>query len=248
MCTACVVAHGGPVTAGKTFDYKTATFPDTRATAAIVSDGPLRYAGLLVNRQPGVNAGLNEAGVGSMITFCDDRLELGRVEELRSVVNHEILRSARTVVQALGVLEEFLSHRPGMIGGYFILFDTTGQIALVEQIRGAMRVHAQHGGTVYRTNHFFMFPGVCPPELLETRSTFLRYERAGRLLADRDTVTVADLARVFADHADGPSLGSICSHSEDGNTVASVIFQADTRVAWCLIGHPCEGEYTALAL
>jgi len=40
----------------------------------------------------------------------------------------------------------------------------------------------------------------------------------------------------------------VSTHSDDVNTVASALFEADKRVAWFRVGHPCQGEYVPLAL
>ena len=86
-----------------------------------------------------------------------------------------------------------------------------------------------------------------------TRSTYLRYNRAGKLIRQNDKIGVDELKKVLSDHADAPN--SICSHPDPNIdplradcTVFNMILDLTEKSMEVCPGNACCGEYYKLYL
>lgn len=85
-------------------------------------------------------------------------------------------------------------------------------------------------------------------------STFLRHNRAGKLIRSYSSIGPDQMKAVFSDHADSPDC--ICSHPREplypGETVWCTVFtiviDLDERSMEICAGNPCEGEFYKLYL
>lgn len=107
-------------------------------------------------------------------------------------------------------------------------------------------------GLLLHTNHFTSdrFQGKDVGLLVMPDSPF-RLHRLGDRIGSKSALSLQDFRNVLADHANHPS--GICCHPdarldpfEDGETLASIVMDLDTRRMWVADGHPCTVPYREL--
>jgi hypothetical protein len=102
-----------------------------------------------------VNSGLNEFGLGVIISYSDYRFRdpevyppsdetpgtfLSLDREPRTYMNELILSRCRRVPEAVEVMERFVADHPEMMGGNHLLADREGTLAIVEHCEGQAAV------------------------------------------------------------------------------------------------------------
>jgi len=119
------------------------------------SEGGVRRIDFSVEPQLGVNSGLNEYGLGVVISYSDYRFRdpeiypreevfrdafISSEKEPRTQMNHLVLSHCKSVPQAVEFIERFVTRHPEMMGGNHLLADATGNVAIVEQCEGKTAV------------------------------------------------------------------------------------------------------------
>jgi isopenicillin-N N-acyltransferase-like protein len=188
--------------------------------------------------RPGLNPHLGLAANGLFPSDCSPGVPY-------PVVCRKILQQ-RSVADAVAVISEMKR----MGGMNYTLGDVEGNVAAVETTARRCAVIRDTNGKVVHTNHFVT------EELLSyevrIRDSFVnsqkRLERLKELLMEREasSITVKDLETMHRDHANRPD--SICRHSEEGMTLASLICQPSQSMMLVAYGHPCEHEFVEYAL
>jgi hypothetical protein len=150
MCTCGAISttdqNGKPVIMlGKTLD-----FYETGFWYGVVShsSGYEAVGGGIVP-QIGVNSGMNEKGLGVLLSFLDYRgpfemLESNIIpgkwdEDDRALLNAQLLAKCSKVEEAVNFLYDAIPGYPNMPGGNHMLADTDGTIAVVEHCNGEIK-------------------------------------------------------------------------------------------------------------
>lgn len=195
-----------------------------------------RYLTFALDPQGGVNAGMNEFGLGVAISYSDYRLRdpeaaslgaapsFARVaDEPRTAMNECVLERCRTVPEAIEFMASFVERNTGMVGGNHLLVDALGNLAAFEHCEGRSAV-ARHGdrGYVGRANNSLLLIEDKQRHLAALRDSRERQERIDRFLASGVPVLAAgrrqELIRMakkaMSEHADEgcDRAGSVCVH------------------------------------
>lgn len=145
-CTIGAVKKGSRTFLLKNFDYS----PTPIGWAEFTMRGALRHFALVDHEQQGVNSGLNEAGLGLVISSSD--LPGAYRLEKRTRINARILSTCSSVNQALTLLEEYAYMNRDMRGGNFLFADKR-KIAIAEHFLGRIRREVKEEGYIARANH-----------------------------------------------------------------------------------------------
>ena len=150
MCTIGGIIQGDKTFLLKNFDYRAvptgwAYFEDF--------DGGHPHFALVDHGQQGVNSGLNSAGLGLQISRsrCEEP-DSPESEELRTVLNGEVLSKCGTVEEGVACIEEYASEHPEMFGGNVMLADAQ-RISVTEYFDGRARSEIVEQGYLARANH-----------------------------------------------------------------------------------------------
>lgn len=183
--------------------------------------------------QMGVNSGLNEYGLGVLISYSDYRLRdpevyppddrvpasFARIErEPRTLMNELVLDTCRTVDEAVEMMQGFVAEHPDMVGGNHLLADASGAVAVFEHCEGKSAVeYRTDRGFAARANDSAVLIRNAQERLSNIRDSHERHAQMVKVLeahrADgRDLPAAA--RSILASHGPaGPDeMGSICVH------------------------------------
>jgi len=171
MCTVGAISAGGKVLIFKSFDYP----PCSAGWSYLQSfgDGFSKFA-LVNTKQPGINSGMNDGGLALAISRSPLTGEDG--DELRTVLNAQILSRCSSVDDAVAAAEEFVADHPEMLAGNLVLADSTG-VCVVEYAKGMLAHFRVQDGYLARANHFLLLP-----IKNATEDSLMRQEAMERLL------------------------------------------------------------------
>ncbi len=149
MCTIAAMIHGGKTFLLKNFDYGPVPTGWTRFEPF---DGDYPRFALVDHAQQGLNSGLNSAGLGLQISRskCDDPTP--EREEIRTVLNADVLARCSDVPGGVACLEAYAGEHPEMFGGNVMLADAN-QISVTEYFGGKTKSEILHQGYLVRANH-----------------------------------------------------------------------------------------------
>lgn len=272
MCTMGALSQGQHRILLKTLDFAE---PGIYAGLFRHSKGQQRVIGLGMWAQSGINAGMNESGVGVMMSYFgtsagNESAYTGRWNDQRAIYNAEALFSARTTLEALECLDWRVSQSGSAVGGTHLIMDASGDVAVLEH-EGGRTVRAMYrAGNGIRlayantASHGFQEAQERLPERIQ-RDRALRREvmcQALDAIAESDD---ADEARqrsksVLCHHGvaeDG--LGWICTHHLDlpgsranlsgpMRTISGIVLDMGQQSIYYSDGNPCEGEWHELCL
>lgn len=194
-----------------------------------------------------VECGMNSAGIsltGNFLAQNDKRL--GIPKDL----------AVRKVLRETNIYDAVRSAVPEGRGDSYnnIVCDPNGEIYSMEGSATAFEaVYAEEGWLVH-TNHYtspkmWRFEEDTGSRSSDLFSSIIRYNRAKKLLKkELGKVELSTFKRILSDHVGFPQ--SICRHGDPrvpeddrSQTDYSMVCDVTSRVAWILIGNPCEGEY-----
>ena len=248
-CTAVAVLPGasadGHVLIGENWDWKRHMTDTVVVLEAHQDQGPsyvtMVEAGLLAK------AGMNSAGIGlgtnAMITD-QDRGEPG-------LPYHVILRAILDAPNLPLALDTILHHRRASAANY-VLASREGMAVDVEAAPGdhsRVWLTWPEDDVLVHANHYLAATGLKDVYRWASPDSPFRQERATTLLRRAAGGTSPELLQaLLRDHVNHP-LG-ICCHpdpslpeDEQEMSVASVIFDLETRTMWIADGQPCEHDY-----
>ncbi len=239
---------GGHTLLGQNWDWKPGCMDTTVVLEAVQDEGP-RYvtvveAGLLAK------TGMNSHGIGLCANSLVSDLDRGD----HGLPYHVILRAildAKTLPDALDAVQR---HVRASSANYLVA-SSDGMAVDIETAPGD---HANvwlawpDPDHVAHTNHYTVETGRKDVMRWYSPDSPFRLRRAMDLLgAARGGVHPAGLQALLRDHVNAPS--GICAHQdvalpepERDMTVASVIYDLDTRTMWLADGQPCERDYRRL--
>jgi hypothetical protein len=260
-CTAIGVAGdraagGGPLIA-KNFDYPPAALPAYLVRVSRPGDRRAASIDLTAAPLPGCHEGVNEHGLAVAYNYGHLRGRAAARVTLTNLVQ-ELLEECRTVGDAI----DRLRRRPRRGSAILMLADAAGELASLEVApddvavrRGDALVHANHAVTDQ------MVPRDIPADARYSRwniralrgrrvheSSEQRHRRAEALLAEAGALSAEDLRRALADHQGAPSDVTLCRHGPYYSTTAAVVLAPRQRAMDVLLGSPCAGAWTRLAL
>ena len=150
MCTI-----GAMLAPEKTFLLKNFDYLSTPTGWAYLEtfDGGHSHFALVDHAQQGLNSGLNAAGLALQISRskCTD-LDTPEREEIRTVLNGDVLARFHTVPDAVAHIEAFASEHPEMLGGNVMLADES-HISVTEYFGGNAQSKIKTEGILLRANH-----------------------------------------------------------------------------------------------
>jgi len=169
MCTIGAVTQNSQTFLLKNFDYPPAP---TGWAFFYTFDGGYSHFALVDHDQQGLNSGLNARGLALQISRskCLTNATPER-EELRTVLNAEVLMRSADVAEGLSRVEAYAAEHPEMLGGNVMLGDRE-RIAVVEYFAGQVLSEIVEDGFLARANHSAL--GVVDNE---TQDSVRRYER-----------------------------------------------------------------------
>jgi len=205
-------------------------------------DGP----DLLTLTEAGIagKIGINAAGLAMCVNLLKSDSDSAGPAVPMHVILRRILEEASTVEEACTLIERTAR----CTSCNHLLADRSGAIADVEATPAGQRVLTAQNGVLTHTNHCVQ------PELFvhdrnarEYPETLARNERM-QALVNFETVDGQGLQRMLADHATAPN--SICLHNhsswafrDQGESIASVIFDLTAGTIDIADGPPCQHEY-----
>ena len=169
MCTIGALTQNGRTFLLKNFDYPPAP---TGWAYFDTFDGGFPHFALVDHHQQGLNSGLNARGLALQISRskCIGK-ETPEREELRTVLNAEVLTRCAGVEEAVVRIEEYAAAHPEMLGGNVMLGDAQ-RISATEYFGGLVETEVLEEGFLARANHSLL--GVVDNA---TEDSVRRYER-----------------------------------------------------------------------
>jgi hypothetical protein len=171
MCTIGAVSAVSREGKVKSFLVKTADgWPNLKISHRVArSQEGVGFLSFGLEPQGGVNSGMNEFGLGVVISYSDYRFRDPEVyppsdevpmpsvsldREPRTYMNELVLGRCRNVAEAVDFMKNFVRQNPEMMGGNHLLADADGHIAIVEHCEGNLNVaHQSRPGYVARGNN-----------------------------------------------------------------------------------------------
>ncbi len=149
MCTMAAMIRGD-----KTFLLKNFGFGPTPTGWAHLQtfDGGHPHFALVTHAQKGVNSGLNDRALGLQISRLKGEDPSPEQEELRTVLNGDVLAGLDDVPGALGHIEAFARENPAMFGSNVMLADRH-HISVTEYLGGQVQSTVLEEGSLVRANH-----------------------------------------------------------------------------------------------
>lgn len=269
MCTTAVCAF--PVRGGQTvlLGLKTSDLGEEEAEAGVWSPGPGADAALVyrVGPQGGVNAGLSQAGLLVISSYCDTgtSLQPGRATgwhgDGRGTLNAALLARCRTVDEAYRLVRAAMAEEGAFpVAGVHLIADRSGRMAVLEHSGGAWAWVEGRDGIVVRANHPEGLPrGQARPEdrldqdlrAQTMRDALLALQARSRFLGAEEVRQAC--ARILSLHrGDGTAPGTICSHGvwragprgrEPMVTRSGLLFDVRAGMFWASDRPPCEGVW-----
>lgn len=191
--------------------------------------------GMGVAPQPGINSGVNEVGLGVVLSYLDFRGPFEDTGEeppvweadLRGLANAQVLATCANVDEGVELLYNFFATHQNRVGGNHVLADRSGRIVVFEHCNGEMS-HREYSveGTVSRGNDGLLVADEeqagLPDKVLEDRherrkamQVSLIEAKAGLdsgLLEKEDAIEKIKARLSSHRLGDGTAIGSICAH------------------------------------
>ena len=188
--------------------------------------------------------GVNTAGLAMCINLLRSDSDSDGPAAPMHVILRRVLEDARSIEEAIALIGD----TPRCTSCNHMLADRSGEIADVEATPAGQWVHRPVEGLLTHTNH-------CTNPVLATQDRYVREypetrERFNRMqaLATSLPVSESDVRAMLADHTTSPN--SICLHNdadwsfiEQGESIASIIFDVTGGTLDVADGPPCEHEY-----
>ena len=176
MCTIGAVIQNGRTFLLKNFDYP--AVPTGWAHFTTFDSGYPNFA-LVDHDQQGINSGLNDQGLALQISRSKCLADVTpEREELRTVLNGEVLTRCATVLEGVARIETYAEQHPEMLGGNVMLGDRE-RIAVLEYFGGEVKSEVVENGFLARANHSVL--GVVDND---SEDSVRRYERMVDFLQD----------------------------------------------------------------
>ena len=176
MCTIGAVIQNGRTFLLKNFDYP--AVPTGWAHFTTFDSGYPHFA-LVDHDQQGINSGLNDQGLALQISRSKCLADVTpEREELRTVLNGEVLTRCATVLEGVARIETYAEQHPEMLGGNVMLGDRE-RIAVLEYFGGEVKSEVVENGFLARANHLVL--GVVDND---SEDSVRRYERMVDFLQD----------------------------------------------------------------
>lgn len=191
--------------------------------------------------------GLNEAGLGVLLNI------LVSADLQTGIPVHVLLRMILNEVDVEGAVSR-VRNADRASASHFLLGDVEGNIIGLEFTPNTCAEILPSKNAILHTNHF------CDPSVTEvdlTRAmlpdTVKRFDRAQKLIDQKERWTSHELRDVFMDHENGPT--SICRHVDTGvpehlqtETVGSFVFDLFEKKIQATYGQPCRNSYREVCL
>lgn len=240
LCTTGALAvkqsHGeGMILLGKTIDfYKSSLWfgklQDARGYTSL---------GCGLTPQLGVNSGVNEKGLGVLLSYIDYRGPFEKpnaklsgqpmlqkwADDERGLMNAQILAKCSSVEEGIDLLYALVAECPNTPGGNHMLVDCQGTIAVFEHCNGEAK-HKYYDNFAARGNNGLLVrvqeQTELPAEIILDRE--IRYRKMNNsmreLLDDvhhglSESEAVMVLKSTLSSHTNGNGLGSVCCHDLD---------------------------------
>lgn len=189
---------GGKVLLARNFDFEAGpTFDRGKAVFLVLEDDRIPYASVSWPGFVGAVTGMNAEGLAVVVHGGRARDVVPGGEPVPHAVR-EVLGRARTVAEAIAILEE----RPPMVSHILVIADAAGDAASVERAPGAP-IHARRAAPVLAVTNHFEGPLAADPKnqaVREKTSTLARRARLDEILAARTApMTVADAVSILRD-------------------------------------------------
>ena len=220
---------------------------------ATTADNGRRIVGLSAAGATGIKVGVNDAGVaaGSNIArtteLADRRVDVSKVRASdRTQLLREGLEEASALAASQRILAKTMSMPTSTPGN--MQFADAGECWVLETSYDSYATEVIRDGIFCRANRFQVLSALNDPK---DASSVARYARCRELLEAAEAaggVTFEELAEFSADHANGPSLESVCRHAADYREETSLgagVVEIDpdrpgnSRIALAL-GKPCR--------
>ena len=176
MCTI-----GAVIQNGRTFLLNNSDYPAVHtgwAHFTTFDSGYPNFA-LVDHDQQGINSGLNDQGLALQISRSKCLADVTpEREELRTVLNGEVLTRCATVLEGVARIETYAEQHPEMLGGNVMLGDRE-RIAVLEYFGGEVKSEVVENGFLARANHSVL--GVVDND---SEDSVRRYERMVDFLQD----------------------------------------------------------------
>ena len=240
--------------------------------------GGLRALGVGTTGRPGINSGVNEAGVGLMLSYLDncDARPLAAddattwEDDLRWVANAEALSHCTSAVDMAEFFTRYFETNPS-IGGNHLIFDASGTLLGLEHKGGQVRVenYTKVGWTARGNDNLLLddniFSNLSEPvhndrQLRREVATSAAEESMHYLEKGDKLAAIVAIQDSLGRHVgDGGSIGSVCAHgvvipggrspsSEPYFTSTGIIIDARERTMIFSDGNPCRGMWHTLSL
>lgn len=193
--------------------------------------------------------GINAAGLAMCINLLRSDSDSGGPAAPMHIILRRVLEECHTVDEAVALI----ANTPRCTSCNHMLTDRSGAIADVEATPAGQWVHHPEHGILTHTNH-------CTNPALAMQDRYVREypetrERDSRMqtLAQSHPLTENHLHAILADHTTSPN--SICLHNdagwsftEQGESIASIIFDLTGGTLDVADGPPCERVYQRYSL
>lgn len=241
------------------------------------SEGCHDVVGIGMLAQAGLNAGINDAGVGLMMSYFgtskDEEYAMtghGQWNDVRGILNAKVLFNVQSAKEGMEMLAEMLCQQDIPVGGSHIIMDQQGCVGIVEHLNG--QVHTAFYTTEKST--VFAFGNTASLGFLEAQQALpvtIQEDRLKRKETMRqqleqlthnslsEDLTQASLRQVLALHGDSPEeIGSICIHhftlpgaranlQGEMSTIAGIIIDVNHLSIDYSVGNPCQNQWRSIA-
>ena len=183
--------------------------------------------------------GLNSYGLavgGNMMTQTDEKPGVPRVTLTRAALDCKSIKDAQKILRDKNRAS---SYNVTLLDAEGTALDLEGSATDMGKFGPGM------DGLIWHTNHYMHskmkeYEGRGPDDM---PWTVARDRRAKELLKKYSGQIDLEIVKtILRDHADS-SVGSICCHMKDVETVFSVILDPSEKVLWLAMGNPCRSEY-----
>ena len=206
------------------------------------SDGP----DLLTLTEAGIvgKIGVNGAGLAMCINLLRSDSDSGGPAAPMHIILRRVLEECHSVEEAIALI----GNTPRCTSCNHLLADRSGALADVEATPAGQWVHRPAEGLLTHANHC-TYPALASQdryvrEYPETRAR----DRRMQTLAKSRPIAESDLRAMLADHTTSPN--SVCLHNhadwsfiEQGESIASIIFDLTAGTLDIAHGPPCEHVY-----
>lgn len=172
MCTMAAMIRGDKTILLKNFGFG----PTPTGWAHLQTfDGGHPHFALVSHAQQGVNSGLNDRGLGLQISRLKGEDPSPEKEELRTILNGDVLARFADVPGALSHIEAFARANPGMYGSNAFLADGD-HISVTEFLGGLVHSTVLEDGSLVRANHSILgLPAKCNKSSLERHAAMASF-------------------------------------------------------------------------